>query len=86
MAVAEGMDFTVGKQSDGPVAEVSSEDYSSESNADGSVAGAGSGDGGKVRGKVRQYVRSRLPRLRWTQDLHHCFVMAVERLGGQESK
>lgn len=38
------------------------------------------------RGKVRQYVRSRLPRLRWTADLHRCFVVAVERLGGQESK
>lgn len=36
------------------------------------------------RGKVRQYVRSRLPRLRWTADLHRCFVVAVERLGGQE--
>ncbi|XP_024362074.1 uncharacterized protein [Physcomitrium patens] len=36
------------------------------------------------RGKVRQYVRSRLPRLRWTADLHQCFVLAVDRCGGQE--
>lgn len=33
---------------------------------------------------VRQYVRSKMPRLRWTQDLHLAFVHAVERLGGQE--
>ncbi|XP_028761716.1 uncharacterized protein LOC114720249 [Neltuma alba] len=33
---------------------------------------------------VRQYVRSKMPRLRWTPDLHLAFVLAVERLGGQE--
>ncbi|XP_010264566.1 PREDICTED: two-component response regulator ARR18-like [Nelumbo nucifera] len=35
-------------------------------------------------GSVRQYNRSKLPRLRWTPDLHLCFVHAVERLGGQD--
>lgn len=35
---------------------------------------------------VRPYVRSKMPRLRWTQDLHQCFVHAVERLGGEDSK
>lgn len=35
---------------------------------------------------VRQYVRSKMPRLRWTPDLHLAFVHAVEKLGGQESK
>ncbi|KAL7240055.1 hypothetical protein ACSBR2_005839 [Camellia fascicularis] len=34
-------------------------------------------------GAVRQYIRSKVPRLRWTPDLHHCFVHAIERLGGQ---
>ncbi|EOX92864.1 Myb-like HTH transcriptional regulator family protein [Theobroma cacao] len=34
--------------------------------------------------RVRQYVRSKMPRLRWTPDLHLSFVHAVERLGGQE--
>ncbi|KAF3791224.1 putative Myb family transcription factor [Nymphaea thermarum] len=34
-------------------------------------------------GTVRQYIRSKVPRLRWTPDLHHCFVHAIERLGGQ---
>ncbi|MED6216424.1 hypothetical protein PIB30_007768 [Stylosanthes scabra] len=33
---------------------------------------------------VRQYVRSKMPRLRWTPDLHLSFVHAVQRLGGQE--
>ncbi|XP_043716952.1 myb family transcription factor MOF1-like [Telopea speciosissima] len=35
-------------------------------------------------GAVRQYVRSKVPRLRWTPDLHRCFVHAIERLGGQD--
>lgn len=35
-------------------------------------------------GAVRPYVRSKMPRLRWTPDLHLRFVHAVERLGGQE--
>ncbi|XP_077246362.1 myb family transcription factor MOF1-like [Tasmannia lanceolata] len=35
-------------------------------------------------GTVRQYVRSKVPRLRWTPDLHHCFVHAIEKLGGQD--
>lgn len=34
--------------------------------------------------RVRQYIRSRMPRLRWTPELHLIFVRAVERLGGQE--
>lgn len=44
-------------------------------------------NGGEQRvPSVRQYNRSKLPRLRWTPDLHMAFVHAVERLGGQESK
>ncbi|XAR71907.1 hypothetical protein NMG60_11018360 [Bertholletia excelsa] len=35
-------------------------------------------------GSVRQYNRSKNPRLRWTPELHLCFVHAVERLGGQD--
>ncbi|XAR48010.1 hypothetical protein NMG60_11030686 [Bertholletia excelsa] len=34
-------------------------------------------------GAVRQYIRSKVPRLRWTPDLHQCFIHAIERLGGQ---
>ncbi|WVZ24676.1 hypothetical protein V8G54_003220 [Vigna mungo] len=33
---------------------------------------------------VRPYIRSKLPRLRWTPNLHLRFVPAVQRLGGQE--
>ncbi|KAE7995403.1 hypothetical protein FH972_000206 [Carpinus fangiana] len=33
---------------------------------------------------VRPYVRSKMPRLRWTPELHHCFAHAVERLGGED--
>ncbi|KAJ6886037.1 hypothetical protein NC651_026648 [Populus alba x Populus x berolinensis] len=33
---------------------------------------------------IRQYVRSKMPRLRWTPDLHLSFMHAVERLGGRE--
>ncbi|XVE51094.1 hypothetical protein DITRI_Ditri02bG0011200 [Diplodiscus trichospermus] len=33
---------------------------------------------------VRPYLRSKMPRLRWTPELHHCFVHAVERLGGED--
>ncbi|KAJ0017655.1 hypothetical protein Pint_09888 [Pistacia integerrima] len=33
---------------------------------------------------VRPYVRSKMPRLRWTPDLHLCFVHAVELLGGED--
>ncbi|CAA0811550.1 Putative Myb family transcription factor [Striga hermonthica] len=40
------------------------------------AAGAGGGAG------VRQYVRSKVPRLRWTPDLHKCFVDAINTLGG----
>ncbi|KAE8700808.1 putative transcription factor KAN4 [Hibiscus syriacus] len=35
---------------------------------------------------VRPYVRSRMPRLRWTPELHFRFVRAVDRLGGATPK
>ncbi|KAJ0448549.1 putative Myb family transcription factor At1g14600 [Helianthus annuus] len=37
-----------------------------------------------IKGPVRRYVRSKMPRLRWTCELHHAFVNAIERLGGQD--
>ncbi|KAL5721652.1 hypothetical protein ACHQM5_005272 [Ranunculus cassubicifolius] len=42
------------------------------------------GSCGRNNGAVRQYIRSKVPRLRWTPELHHCFVRAIERLGGQD--
>jgi SHAQKYF class myb-like DNA-binding protein len=39
----------------------------------------------RVEGAVRQYNRSKVPRLRWTPDLHRRFVQAIHNLGGQHS-
>lgn len=36
-------------------------------------------------GVVRQYIRSKVPRLRWTPELHRCFLHAIETLGGHQS-
>ncbi|KAE9591464.1 putative transcription factor MYB-HB-like family [Lupinus albus] len=33
---------------------------------------------------VRAYYRSKMPRFRWTPELHHCFLHAVQTLGGIE--
>lgn len=33
---------------------------------------------------MRQYIRSKVPRLRWTPELHRCFVHAIDRLGGHQ--
>lgn len=54
-----------------------------ENITEGSSSNNNNGNGNDRR-RVRQYVRSKLPRLRWTPDLHYSFVRAVERLGGQE--
>ncbi|XP_076914071.1 myb family transcription factor MOF1-like [Bidens hawaiensis] len=35
-------------------------------------------------GAVRQYIRSKVPRLKWTPDLHLSFVHAIDRIGGPE--
>ncbi|KAK9153047.1 hypothetical protein Sjap_000527 [Stephania japonica] len=52
----------------------------SSSNKNGTPDGSSTGRASTVR----QYVRSKMPRLRWTPDLHLSFVQAVEKLGGQE--
>ncbi|KAL5214029.1 hypothetical protein ABZP36_003181 [Zizania latifolia] len=44
----------------------------------------GGGGGGGRNGTVRQYVRSKVPRLMWTAELHCSFVQAIEFLGGQD--
>ncbi|KAK8608161.1 hypothetical protein V6N13_023592 [Hibiscus sabdariffa] len=54
-----------------------------EKRNEGSTSSNNNNEGNDGR-RVRQYVRSKLPRLRWTHDLHLSFVRAVERLGGQE--
>ncbi|KAG6488426.1 hypothetical protein ZIOFF_049669 [Zingiber officinale] len=35
------------------------------------------------RRRVRQYKKSDAPRMRWTEELHHRFVAAVDLLGGE---
>ncbi|KAG8070175.1 hypothetical protein GUJ93_ZPchr0006g44992 [Zizania palustris] len=61
----------------------------SESKLKGEKDGGGRGGKSEENGEqrlssVRPYNRSKMPRLRWTPDLHMAFVHAVERLGGQE--
>ncbi|CAN6272075.1 unnamed protein product [Urochloa humidicola] len=63
----------------------SSTNNNSESKKGDTKGGSKSEGSGEQRvPTVRQYNRSKLPRLRWTPDLHMAFVHAVERLGGQE--
>lgn len=69
----------------------SSNNSSTNNNSESKAADGKGGKKSEVSGEqrvpsVRQYNRSKLPRLRWTPDLHMAFVHAVERLGGQESK
>ncbi|KAE9594690.1 putative transcription factor MYB-HB-like family [Lupinus albus] len=33
---------------------------------------------------VRSYNRSKMPRVRWTPELHRCFIHAVQNLGGED--
>ncbi|CAI9288126.1 unnamed protein product [Lactuca saligna] len=58
---------------------------SSESSGNNSVVDQVEGEKMDASTRVRQYVRSKMPRLRWTPELHLIFVRAVERLGGQEN-
>ncbi|KAG8634560.1 uncharacterized protein LOC110604734 [Manihot esculenta] len=66
--------------------EEASSEEEDEKRTEGSSSANNNSSNGKNerRATVRQYVRSKMPRLRWTPDLHLSFVHAVERLGGQE--
>ncbi|KAG2261643.1 hypothetical protein Bca52824_068722 [Brassica carinata] len=46
------------------------------------TCGGRNGNDGHGGGRVRPYVRSPVPRLRWTPELHRCFLNAVDMLGG----
>ncbi|WCJ27211.1 Homeodomain-like superfamily protein [Euphorbia peplus] len=60
------------------------DDEKSRTEGSSSANNNSSSERNESRSSVRQYVRSKMPRLRWTPDLHRSFVHAVERLGGQE--
>ncbi|XP_008793164.2 uncharacterized protein LOC103709531 [Phoenix dactylifera] len=57
---------------------------SSDSSSTNNDCAKNNGGSEEWRTSVRKYHRSKMPRLRWTPDLHLAFVNAVERLGGQE--
>ncbi|KAG0534723.1 hypothetical protein BDA96_04G304100 [Sorghum bicolor] len=44
----------------------------------------GAAGGGRNGAATRRYNRSKVPRLRWTSELHRNFVRAVDCLGGQD--
>lgn len=60
------------------------EDESKQNNNGGSSSNSTVEENNEKKTTVRPYVRSKLPRLRWTPDLHLRFLHAVQRLGGQE--
>ncbi|XP_022925976.1 myb family transcription factor EFM-like [Cucurbita moschata] len=62
----------------------SSTKHNNNENTNNSSREEGNGGRRRRRTAVRQYVRSKVPRLRWTPELHLNFVHAVQRLGGQE--
>lgn len=71
----------------GGISESGENDDESNKTQNGGSSSNSTIDESEKRGSsVRPYVRSKLPRLRWTPDLHLRFVHAVERLGGQESE
>ncbi|CAK7350412.1 unnamed protein product [Dovyalis caffra] len=70
-------------EEDNGTAEVSNTDGEKRTEGDSANNGM-SAERNERRSSVRQYARSKMPRLRWTPDLHLSFVHAVERLGGQE--
>ncbi|CAJ2660059.1 unnamed protein product [Trifolium pratense] len=71
--------------SDGLCGEISTNNEISSQSQEGNLSSNNNSSEEKGRGSsVRQYVRSKMPRLRWTPDLHLSFVHAIERLGGQE--
>ena len=62
------------------------EDESKPNNNNGGSSSNSTVEENEKKTTVRPYVRSKMPRLRWTPDLHLRFVHAVQRLGGQESE
>ncbi|KAJ6716363.1 MYB FAMILY TRANSCRIPTION FACTOR PHL7-LIKE [Salix koriyanagi] len=78
--ISEGLKFDPsGKNSE------EGDDHESKTKSSGSSSNSIVEESEKASSRgVRPYARSKVPRLRWTPDLHRCFVQAVERLGGHE--
>lgn len=79
----EGSEEEEDEEDGGSTTEVAGGGSSSNNSSSNNIAGEGSSE---RTSSVRQYNRSKMPRLRWTPDLHMSFVHAVERLGGQASE
>ncbi|XP_078432056.1 uncharacterized protein LOC144703699 [Wolffia australiana] len=72
------------ENAEGPSEDEEESETEGMSSCNNSNSSGGSKDGSRERAStVRQYNRSKMPRLRWTPELHMSFVHAVERLGGQ---
>ncbi|XAR59254.1 hypothetical protein NMG60_11014991 [Bertholletia excelsa] len=65
---------------DDSVVEIAGHNFEDNNEKGNSLSGEETGK----RTSVRQYVRSKRPWLRWSRALHLSFVLAVQRLGGQE--
>ncbi|GLJ55391.1 hypothetical protein SUGI_1189160 [Cryptomeria japonica] len=44
--------------------------------------GSVSHENGNEKGEKRKYIKSLMPRIRWTSDLHDSFLRALQHLGG----
>ncbi|CAA7402361.1 unnamed protein product [Spirodela intermedia] len=78
--VGEGSEEEEDEEDGGSTTELAGGGSSSNNSSSNNITGEGSSE---RTSSVRQYNRSKMPRLRWTPDLHMSFVHAVERLGGQ---
>ncbi|XP_043687578.1 protein PHOSPHATE STARVATION RESPONSE 1-like, partial [Telopea speciosissima] len=77
------------EEEDSSAVDIAATDREEEDEAEAATSGNSlknnnTGEGSEGTTTARQYVRSKMPRLRWTPDLHLAFVQAVEKLGGQE--
>ncbi|GLJ55393.1 hypothetical protein SUGI_1189180 [Cryptomeria japonica] len=48
--------------------------------------GSVSHENGNEKGEKRKYIKSLMPRIRWTSDLHDSFLRAVQQLGRPNSE
>ncbi|KAJ0971813.1 hypothetical protein J5N97_019772 [Dioscorea zingiberensis] len=73
-----------GDDEGGSTSGIAGEASSSNNNSSNNKISDTADESGDPTATVRQYNRSKMPRLRWTPDLHLSFLQAIERCGGQE--